>query len=156
MERIVSHLHSASRSSLHPSSKQTRRERTDKKQWESRGNSICPSTTIQFASMRNYLFLLFLFLYVVVLRYVRAFLSLDYTFHPVSFRFVSNQIHYLEDVVQEKKDRNAVFIAISTYAYRSQTADFYKHNNLKKYHSFFVVTQDEPTYYVCIITGIDA
>ena len=106
--------------------------------------------------MRNYLFLLFLFLYVVVLRYVRAFLSLDYTFHPVSFRFVSNQIRYLEDVVQEKKDRNAVFIAISTYAYRSQTADFYKHNNLKKYHSFFVVTQDEPTYYVCIITGIDA
>ena len=106
--------------------------------------------------MRNYLFLLILFAYVAVLRFVRAFLSLDYTFHPVPFRSVPNQIRYLTDVAQEKKDRNAVFISLATYAYRFQTAAFYKQNNLKKYHSFFVVTQDEPSYYVCIVTSTDA
>ena len=98
--------------------------------------------------MRNYLFLLLLFVYVVVIHSIRAFLSLDYTVHPISFRFKSNQIRYLEDIVQIKKDRNAVFITLSTYASRFEAAAFYRQNDLEKYHSFFVVVQDEPTYFV--------
>ena len=98
--------------------------------------------------MRNYLFLLLLFVYVVVIHCVRAFLSLDYTVRPISFRFKSNQIRYLKDVAPNKRDRNAVFITLSTYASRSQAAAFYRQNDLERYHSFFVVVQDEPTYFV--------
>lgn len=74
--------------------------------------------------MRNYLFLLLLFVYVVVIHYVRAFLSLDYIVRPISFRFKSNQIHYLMDVAPTKKDRNAVFITLSTYAPDSKQLRF--------------------------------
>ena len=98
--------------------------------------------------MRNYLFLLLLFVYVVVIHYVRAFLSLDYIVRPISFRFKSNQIHYLIDVAPTKKDRNAVFITLSTYASRFEAAAFYRQSDIEKYHSFFVVVQDEPTYFV--------
>lgn len=98
--------------------------------------------------MRNYLFLLLLFVYVVVIHYVRAFLSLDYIVRPISFRFKSNQIHCLMDVAPTKKDRNAVFITLSTYASRFEAAAFYRQSDIEKYHSFFVVVQDEPTYFV--------
>lgn len=54
----------------------------------------------------------------------------------------------LQEVVLARKERNAVFITIATYAYRLFTVDFYQHNNLTQYRSFFVVTQDELTYSV--------
>ena len=54
----------------------------------------------------------------------------------------------LEDVVLARKEHNAVFITIATYAYRLFTVDFYQHSNLTQYSSFFVVTQDQLTYSV--------
>ena len=54
----------------------------------------------------------------------------------------------LQEVVLARKEMNAVFITIATYAYRLFTVDFYQHSNLTQYRSFFVVTQDELTYSV--------
>ena len=54
----------------------------------------------------------------------------------------------LSEMVQRKKENNAVIVTIATYAYRYFTVDFYHHSNLSTYNSFFVVTQDAPSYEV--------
>ena len=68
---------------------------------------------------------------------------------PVSIRLVDKRIRSLEEMVKAKKENDAVMITITTYAYRFFTVDFYYHNNMSRYSSFFVVTQDELTYHVC-------
>ena len=54
----------------------------------------------------------------------------------------------LSEMVQRKKENNAVIVTIATYAFRYFTVDFYHHSNLSTYNSFFVVTQDAPSYEV--------
>ena len=83
-----------------------------------------------------------------------------YTFHdallitanadvwPISTRVLDRKVVSLEEMVKEKKENNAVIITITTYAYRFFTVDFYKHSNMSAYGSFFVVTQDIPSYSV--------
>lgn len=67
---------------------------------------------------------------------------------PTSSPSHSKSMKHLQEVVLARKERNAVFITIATYAYRLFTVDFYQHSNLTQYRSFFVVTQDELTYSV--------
>ena len=67
---------------------------------------------------------------------------------PVSTRLRNATMISLSEMVQKKKQNNAVIVTIATYAYRYFTVDFYHHSNLSSYSSFFVVIQDAPSYEV--------
>lgn len=70
---------------------------------------------------------------------------------PMPIRLVDKRIRSLEEVVKARKENDAVMITITTYAYRFFTVNFYQRNHMSRYSSFFVVTQDEPTYHVLIV-----
>ena len=56
----------------------------------------------------------------------------------------------IDEMMNLKKENNAVFITVATYGYREFTLDFYRSNSLQNYSSFFVVVHDSLSYDVRI------
>lgn len=92
------------------------------------------------------LFLLYLFLVSGYTAVIPQQINVEHIY--VATRLRNATMISLNEMVQRKKENNAVIVTIATYAYRYFTVDFYHYSNLSAYNSFFVVTQDVPSFEV--------